>query len=277
MAKPIVEFKTFPKDVRELNIAFNKVTKFLKYEGDQLIITPDIQLPDESVNENEIESGAVTASKVGPKAITDPKLRDSAGASVIGRAASTAGQPGDIVAGSDGQFLKRASGGLLFSALGDADIPSGIARDSEVTAAITAHEASPDPHPGYTTAAELAAAISALNAVSGTYTPTQTNVTNLDGSTAYVCQYLRVGTVVTVSGRLDANPTTISTLTQIGISLPFPSAFSATEQCAGNATSTLDDHAAIFADATNDRAIMSWIANDTTDHAMFFTFTYRII
>jgi hypothetical protein len=36
----------------------------------------------------------------------------------------------------------------------DAQIPAAIARDSEVTAAITAHEAAGDPHPQYLTAAE---------------------------------------------------------------------------------------------------------------------------
>lgn len=40
-------------------------------------------------------------------------------------------------------------------------VAATIARDTEVAAAVTAHEASPDPHPGYTTAAELAAAITA--------------------------------------------------------------------------------------------------------------------
>jgi hypothetical protein len=43
--------------------------------------------------------------------------------------------------------------------LAAANIDSAIARDSEVSAAITAHEGASDPHPGYTTAAELAAAV----------------------------------------------------------------------------------------------------------------------
>jgi len=48
----------------------------------------------------------------------------------------------------DGRYRQTAT------ALTDADIPAGIARDSEVTAAIGAHEAAADPHPGYLTAAE---------------------------------------------------------------------------------------------------------------------------
>lgn len=39
-------------------------------------------------------------------------------------------------------------------ALVDADIPASIARDSEVTSAVSTHEGASDPHPGYTTTAE---------------------------------------------------------------------------------------------------------------------------
>src|SRR5439155_66361 len=42
---------------------------------------------------------------------------------------------------------------------------------------------------------------------SGTYTPTLTNSVNVAASTAYTCQYLRVGSVVTVSGQMDIDPT----------------------------------------------------------------------
>jgi hypothetical protein len=41
-----------------------------------------------------------------------------------------------------------------FRALVDADIPAAIARDSEVTSAISAHEGASDPHAGYLTPAE---------------------------------------------------------------------------------------------------------------------------
>src|SRR5688500_4743620 len=50
------------------------------------------------------------------------------------------------------------------------------------------------------TGTQLMSTISDLPVLtSGTYTPTLTNTTNLDGSTAYECQYLRVGNTVTVS------------------------------------------------------------------------------
>jgi hypothetical protein len=49
--------------------------------------------------------------------ITDAKLRDSAGTSVIGRAAGTVGDPADIVAVSDGDVLRRAGGTLGFGTI----------------------------------------------------------------------------------------------------------------------------------------------------------------
>jgi hypothetical protein len=52
--------------------------------------------------------------------------------------------------------------------IADARIASTIARDSEVSAAISAHEAAGDPHPGYVTPAEAVTAIvAALNAADG--------------------------------------------------------------------------------------------------------------
>lgn len=55
--------------------------------------------------------------------VSNAKLRDSSGTSVIGRAASTTGDPGDITAASDGQVLRRAGGVLGF---GQVDV-DGIA------------------------------------------------------------------------------------------------------------------------------------------------------
>lgn len=112
----------------------------------------------------------------------------------------------------------------------------------------------------------------------GYYTPTLTNVANLDASTAFACQYLRVKDTVTVSGRVDIDPTAAGA-TALGISLPFPSNFSAAEQCAGaSASPTIaGQSAAIVADATNNRAEMDWIAVDTSNQPMYFSFTYRMI
>lgn len=123
----------------------------------------------------------------------------------------------------------------------------------------------------------LVAALAVLT--SGVYTPTLFNDANLTGSTAYSCQFLRVGNTVTVSGRVDVDPTTTATLTTLGISLPIASAFANTNECGGTAwaSAVAGEGAAIFADAANDRATMQWVAVDVTNAARFFSFTYRII
>lgn len=113
---------------------------------------------------------------------------------------------------------------------------------------------------------------------SGTYTPTLTEVANLDASTAYACQWLRVGNVVTVSGAVDVNPTTTTTLTRLGLSLPVASNFGSTVHCGGVAYAVgLVEGAAIFADITNDRAEIRWTAADVGVFQLCFTFTYRVI
>lgn len=113
----------------------------------------------------------------------------------------------------------------------------------------------------------------------GTYTPTLTNVANLDASTAYSCQWMLVGNTVTVSGRVDVDPTIAATTTQLGISLPVASNFANSNECGGTAfaNAVAAQGAAIMADATNDRAQMEWKSGDITNQGMWFTFTYRII
>jgi len=114
----------------------------------------------------------------------------------------------------------------------------------------------------------------------GVYTPTLTNVTNVAASTAYECQWQQVENTVVVSGRVDVDPTA-GAATELGISLPplYPSAFTAVQQCAGTAAApaVAGQSAAILADVTNSRASMQWVAVDTANRAMYFTFTYRII
>lgn len=114
---------------------------------------------------------------------------------------------------------------------------------------------------------------------SGTYTPTLTNVANLDTSTPYEAQYLRVGTIVTVSGKVDVDPTLTATVTRLGISLPIASNLGANEDCAGVAFASgiAGQGAVILGDTVNDRAQMEWVAGDITNQSMYFIFTYSVI
>ncbi len=113
---------------------------------------------------------------------------------------------------------------------------------------------------------------------SGIYTPGLTNAVNVAASTAYSCQYLRVGTVVTVSGQVDVDPTGIGD-TQLGIALPIASNFANANECGGAAAAPgiAGESAGIIGDAANNRATLRWTAVDVTNQAFAFTFTYRIL
>lgn len=75
-----------------------------------------------SITSMELASNAVATSNVADNAITDLKLRDAAGTSVIGRSANSTGDPADIVASSDDQVLRRSAGTLGFGQLGTGSI-----------------------------------------------------------------------------------------------------------------------------------------------------------
>ena len=119
------------------------------------------------------------------------------------------------------------------------------------------------------------------NVFSGTYTPTLTNVTNVAASTAVICQYTRVGNVVTVSGTVNIDPTAASTLTVVRISLPIASAMTATTQlagtCHGNWVVGVAGAGAMIADTTNDEALLRTIPPNDANAGYAFTFTYRIV
>ena len=117
------------------------------------------------------------------------------------------------------------------------------------------------------------------NVFSGTYTPTLTNVTNIDTTAAFVCQYMRVGNVVTVSGSFNANPTATGD-TEFQMSLPITSNFSSQSNLGGVAQSTDSDNdnsVSIYGSVANDRAIFRWSTNRTLIAGYSFTFTYRVI
>lgn len=84
--------------------------------------------------------------------------------------------------------------------------------------------------------------------------------------------------MITVFGRVNVDPTTTGQ-TQLGMSLPVPSAFAAEEHCGGvaNSKAVAGFPASIFADATNDRARFEWIAVDTAARDLNFNFSYRIV
>jgi hypothetical protein len=104
--------------------------------------------------------------------VAEGELLKRSGGKIVGGSASGGGAHPLIgadhtAAGLTPGHVLRATGATTFAfgAIGDADMPAGVARDSEVAAAVVAHEQASDPHPGYTTDAEAEAAASAAVAV----------------------------------------------------------------------------------------------------------------
>lgn len=127
--------------------------------------------------------------------------------------------------------------------------------------------------------AQIAAIASAANIGSaGTYTPTLTNVANLDASTAQLSHYIRIGSMVIVMGFAGVDPTAAGN-TELALSLPIASDFALNTQLIGVAAALAisGQSAGILADVTNDRARMIWNAVDTTNNNMFYLFMYLIV
>lgn len=137
-------------------------------------------------------------------------------------------------------------------------------------------------HLGTTTGGTLTmAVISDLPVLAvGTYTPTLTNTTNVASSTARQCQYMRVGSVVTVSGIVDIDITTTLAATELQMTLPIASNFTLSQNVGGTANDASGDQTSnirIIADATSDKARFTWIGQVVVTALTYaFTFTYLI-
>lgn len=113
---------------------------------------------------------------------------------------------------------------------------------------------------------------------SGTWTPTLTGVTNVAASTAYEGQWMRVGNVVTASGKFDCDPTA-SALTTLRISLPVASNFTAGNQLGGGGAHNggVAMQAIWFeASAATDAAEATWIPVDAANRTHSFSFSYLV-
>lgn len=118
------------------------------------------------------------------------------------------------------------------------------------------------------------------NVFSGTYTPTLTNTTNVAASTAYICQYMRVGNVVTVSGQVAIDATATG-LIVLEMSLPVASNFSQTRQAGGTfsayTTGTAKEQGCISAQSTNDTLEFRAVVTEVANLSYFFSATYQVL
>jgi len=114
---------------------------------------------------------------------------------------------------------------------------------------------------------------------SGTYVPTLTNTTNIASSTAHGFQYMRVGTVVTVSGQVTVNASVANTTTILELTIPVASSLSNDHELAGTGcgVTTINRVMVVTGQTTNDRAYISWQPAATGDIIYSIHFTYQIL
>lgn len=125
-----------------------------------------------------------------------------------------------------------------------------------------------------------AQALSDLGLAYGTYTPTSTNVLNLDSSTPHSAQWLRVGNTVTVSGTLLIDATAAgSTQTQVRLTLPVASALTDTNELAGAGCVQAPTYmpVGVTGGVLSDTAVLEWGSQSTASHTLTYTYTYRVL
>jgi len=89
-------------------------TGALVFATSPTLVTPNLGTPSALTLTN--ATGLPEAGLV-DNAVTNAKIRDSAGLSVIGRSANTSGDPGDITASTDNQVLRRSGTSIGFGAV----------------------------------------------------------------------------------------------------------------------------------------------------------------
>ncbi len=111
----------------------------------------------------------------------------------------------------------------------------------------------------------------------GAYTPTLFNTTNVAASVAFSsATYFRIGNIVQVAGEITIDPTSAASNTELGISIPIASNFTASTDLAGSIGSNLGDSAYMTADAGNDRIYLQTLPSSNANAAWSFTFQYTI-
>ncbi len=119
----------------------------------------------------------------------------------------------------------------------------------------------------------------ANNFISGTYAPTCTAVANIDSTSAVVnFAYMRLGSVVIVSGNLNSDATTAGVMTRIRISLPIASNFASTGELTGTGgIQGSDDVVIAQADTTNDAAELQYTPASAAASVIRIMFMYQVI
>ena len=121
---------------------------------------------------------------------------------------------------------------------------------------------------------------------SGTYTPTVSNLVNLDADPTFPpfgLYYTKIGNLVRVRGRIGMNPTAVDTLTQVELSLPFPSELDDSSRLTGSITAFIDTtdtanmSGVVIGTASNKTALINITVPSATNKFYTLDFEYEIL
>ena len=113
-----------------------------------------------------------------------------------------------------------------------------------------------------------------ITPINGTYTPTLTNVTNIDASTPLSCLYWRAGNTVHVSAAFNVDPTAAGTIV-LGVSLPIASNITDAADISGTAAG-LAGYGVVIGNAASDRADIYITTSSTVNTGYHAEFTYQV-
>jgi len=201
--------------------------------------------------------------------VTNAMLANMAQATVKGRASGAGtGDPTDLTAAQLITILLGADGA---GSLLDADLLDGQ-------------------HAAAFAAASHAHAIGDLtDFAAGTYTPTDSDLTNLSACTPGTFMYIRISSIVFLIGWVTLDPVTASTtaadssnLTSFSLDLPVASNFSSSANAAGimigrTAGDAYPEFATISADTVNDVISVGFYARNSVSHTVTVIAAYRVI
>lgn len=109
--------------------------------------------------------------------------------------------------------------------------------------------------------------------IEGTYTPTSTNITNVDSSTPAVAGYFRIGNTVHVYGAVTIDATATGAIS-ISLTIPIARNFTAASQLAGMTVNSNSDIGRIAADTANDYAVLTGNSSVTAARVWAYSFDY---
>lgn len=235
-------------------------------------------------------TGSVSTT-ISTNAVTYVKMQQMVATSVIGRSANSTGNAGAIVAGADGETLRRIGGVLGFGLLpwaSIANVPNyyftnpnlpdtNLVKLNDSTFLIKADRA-PD-----TSVVKHTDTTVFFKLQSGPYSPSRSDPTNVASSSVESFFFERNGKVVGFSGTLKITPTSASpATTALDLALPLSPTFTATTDLGASGsvtTPSVTGNSWVFlinGRTSNGTARVSFTSTGNTEHVIFITGRFEL-